>query len=888
MHRKRIARRGIAVLIALCLLIAHAETTAAASAAGLTQVAGGHWAERQLDDWLQKGLLQGYGDESLKPDQPVTRAEFIALTNRAFGFVEASDAPFADLAASHWAYEEIRRAVKAGYIRGNPDNTVGADRAVTRAEAAVVASRLLAWPERDGDAAGEYADREVWPSWARGAINAAVAEGVMRGYADKRFRPYWPITRAEAVVVLSRALNLKESVQEETGVVDPGAELSGGAGAGDSDSGGAGHAGEGGGGTGNTGEGSGGAGPSKSPEQLADEALSALSIAYSPGDSASSVTGPLGLPTAGAAGTTVSWTSSHPAVVAADGSVIRPSPSSGNQAVELIASVTSGSVTKTRTFAVTVLALPDTTAPQWAVTPYLAETGADTIGIGFETDEDAVVHYLALDASEAEPDAERITGDGAAASLPALAGQAQLARISDLLTNKEYRVSLIAVDQAGNRSEVRHVVGRTRALPEKTAVDDTSITIRWIPEPGADTKIYIQESASASERIADYTETAVGGYVEAVVTGEAGVPLQFGVKYALRIETEKDGVVVQSTTLTAAPGFWDGSGTADDPYLLTTAAHLNNVRSKLDSSFKLAGDIDLDVFPYNAGEGWMPIGAFDLFGDTAATSFTGTFDGAGFAVSNLYMNRTKSISALFAQIQGSAELKNVRLENVDITGDTYVGALVAIQRQGTIRGVHATGAVRAARADDTNSAGGLVGSQWAGLIADSSFAGEVVGSGYYVGGLVGYRDGGTISGSYSTAETSGAAAVGGLVGYGEGGTLIDSYATGSVHGAMYSGGLVGYNDGQTVSTSYAVGEADALPDNGGLIGYYVAGTIVSSYYNNGNAQPQPAGAFGHAPAELRLSDTFAGWLFGPGGAWSIDPANPSHPYPYLNNNPPRE
>ncbi|OXS55564.1 hypothetical protein B1A99_22865 [Cohnella sp. CIP 111063] len=215
------------------------------------------------------------------------------------------------------------------------------------------------------------------------------------------------------------------------------------------------------------------------------------------------------------------------------------------------------------------------------------------------------------------------------------------------------------------------------------------------------------------------------------------------------------------------------------------------MRSKLGSSFKLAGDIDLNVSPYNTGEGWMPIGAFDLFGDTAATSFTGTFDRAGFVISNLYMNRTKSISALFAQIQGAAELTDVRLVNGNVTGDTYIGALVAVQKQGTIRGVHAAGVLRSIRADDTNSLGRLVGSQWSGLIAESSFVGLIDGSGYYVGGLVGYRDGGTISGSYSSAEVRGAACVGGLVGYSEGGALSDSYATGEVDATPDNGGLIG-------------------------------------------------------------------------------------------------
>ncbi|MGI6145153.1 MAG: S-layer homology domain-containing protein, partial [Peptococcia bacterium] len=47
-----------------------------------------HWAVRQISDWLNKDLVGGYTDGTFKPDNSITRAEFIALVNRAFGFTE--------------------------------------------------------------------------------------------------------------------------------------------------------------------------------------------------------------------------------------------------------------------------------------------------------------------------------------------------------------------------------------------------------------------------------------------------------------------------------------------------------------------------------------------------------------------------------------------------------------------------------------------------------------------------------------------------------------------------------------------------------------------------------------------------------------------------------
>jgi hypothetical protein len=54
----------------------------------------------------------------------------------------------------------------------------------------------------------------------------------------------------------------------------------------------------------------------------------------------------------------------------------------------------------------------------------------------------------------------------------------------------------------------------------------------------------------------------------------------------------------------------EGSGTSGDPYIITTAAQLDEMRNLSDDVyyFKLGADIDLDVAPYNTGEGWVPIG----------------------------------------------------------------------------------------------------------------------------------------------------------------------------------------------------------------------------------------------------------------------------------------
>ncbi|WP_346768774.1 immunoglobulin-like domain-containing protein, partial [Paenibacillus sp. HB172176] len=88
----------------------------------------------------------------------------------------------------------------------------------------------------------------------------------------------------------------------------------------------------------------------------------ALEIAYASGDSASSVTQDVGLPTSGANGTTITWSSDAPGVVGEDGTVVRPSYTTGDASVTLTATIAKGSESATKTFALTVVKLAQSDA----------------------------------------------------------------------------------------------------------------------------------------------------------------------------------------------------------------------------------------------------------------------------------------------------------------------------------------------------------------------------------------------------------------------------------------------------------------------------------------------------------------------------------------------
>ncbi|NLC10964.1 MAG: S-layer homology domain-containing protein, partial [Firmicutes bacterium] len=84
----------------------------------------GHWAQAQIQSWLDRGLAAGYPDGSFRPDSQVTRAEFAALFNRAFKTPAASKDPgFTDVPKEAWYYGEVAAAAAAGIVSGYPDKT---------------------------------------------------------------------------------------------------------------------------------------------------------------------------------------------------------------------------------------------------------------------------------------------------------------------------------------------------------------------------------------------------------------------------------------------------------------------------------------------------------------------------------------------------------------------------------------------------------------------------------------------------------------------------------------------------------------------------------------------------------------------------------------------
>lgn len=297
--------------------------------------------------------------------------------------------------------------------------------------------------------------------------------------------------------------------------------------------------------------------------------------------------------------------------------------------------------------------------------------------------------------------------------------------------------------------------------------------------------------------------------------------------YSFTLEEEGD-LLVKAHFKIDLP-FAGGDGTEENPYQITSIENFNlfNEFPMLYSKhFVLVNDIDA-----TGTSSWNNDAGFEAIGYYGDEPFSGVFDGQGYAINGLTINRSGSFQALFSETE-NAIIKNLRLENVDITGYKATAALIGKSVNTLIDSCFVSGTVYA---EDT-LAGGLV----ALLDKDSKilFSGSsanVTANKEKAGGLVG-RNHGTIKYSHSsgtilvTAEYGSTKEIGGLVAINKG-NIETSYSTASVEAGYDIGGLVGHNYGD-ITNCFAAGEIDKTGGYafaGGIACEHNSGTIRNCY-----------------------------------------------------------
>ena len=339
------------------------------------------------------------------------------------------------------------------------------------------------------------------------------------------------------------------------------------------------------------------------------------------------------------------------------------------------------------------------------------------------------------------------------------------------------------------------------------------------------------------------------------------VVLEAGSRYTYTVNVNATGLTLEGCTI---GGWTDGggeSGTAEDlgyfiqddgSYTVYTANGLlawnEAAQSDLSLNCTLTENINL------TGKEWTPVGI------DSDNQYTGTFDGGGHTISGLTVTGSDENAGLFGYIDKVGTVKNVKLENVQITSDyqyAYVGGVVGFS-EGNIENCSVSGSVSGnSNSNGTdNCVGGVVGQQFGGSITRCSSSATVNGTGG-VGGVAGKTDNNaTLTACYATdgvtvkRDPINNTYAGGVVGSNSGGsTLIACYATGNVTvtgdgtGSIYVGGVTGDNFASTLTACYHAAETVSGPDGatGGVTGRNFndasgASVITACYWQNDQAQ----------------------------------------------------
>ena len=174
----------------------------------------GHWAEKTLQQFIDKGWISG-DEGGIRPDSTIIRAEMAAVVNNVKEYTDEADiSNYKDVAKNEWFYEHVAKSVKANVMVGVSDNEWDPKGNVTREQVAVIACKLndVAVDTKADSAKVRaqltklgYTDADEVSDWAAPFVLAAVQNGYMGGYPDHTLRSGNDITRAEAIVMLNNA-----------------------------------------------------------------------------------------------------------------------------------------------------------------------------------------------------------------------------------------------------------------------------------------------------------------------------------------------------------------------------------------------------------------------------------------------------------------------------------------------------------------------------------------------------------------------------------------------------------------------------------------------------------------------------------------------------------
>lgn len=166
----------------------------------------GHWAEESIRRLVDGGIINGYDDNTFRPDIGTTRAEFTKLIVTALGLELDENAEGYKDTENHWAKAYIAAGTKYGIINGIGDDLFAPDVIITREQIAAIIYRIAGKPEVSESS---FADRDEISDYAKSAVDYVAENGIMIGFDGNVFKGTESSTRAQIATVIDRLMQKK-------------------------------------------------------------------------------------------------------------------------------------------------------------------------------------------------------------------------------------------------------------------------------------------------------------------------------------------------------------------------------------------------------------------------------------------------------------------------------------------------------------------------------------------------------------------------------------------------------------------------------------------------------------------------------------------------------
>lgn len=171
-----------------------------------TDVSQDYWAYSQIQDFVKKGYIEGYGDNTFRPKEPIKRNEFVKIFNKVFGLTNKSGIVFDDT-KDNWAKDEIDIAVTNGVAQGIGANKFEPEEYITREAAVKMLANYMKIEDKNHDKIKKFSDYNEISDWAKDAFEGNLENGYIQGTDEGKLAPKNNITRAEVVTLLGRVTN---------------------------------------------------------------------------------------------------------------------------------------------------------------------------------------------------------------------------------------------------------------------------------------------------------------------------------------------------------------------------------------------------------------------------------------------------------------------------------------------------------------------------------------------------------------------------------------------------------------------------------------------------------------------------------------------------------